>query len=172
MFCKICFDAKKPESVYTSHRIREGFGKDRKVTCPILLQVRCHSCNEVGHTTSYCKKSSYKKFNNRRQKEDYRHSPPCHGPIDPSKPVLRIELPTSCKRTGNTNHHTHSIYTLDMNISTQNQYGILEIEQNNTPYSSPVKTATQSQYPPLSYADKARNMYDAPSAPKKIKSNH
>ena len=54
MFCKICRDAGKPESAYTSHNIYEGYGSDRKVACPILKEVRCHACNEKGHTTSYC----------------------------------------------------------------------------------------------------------------------
>lgn len=56
MFCKICFDAKKPEAEYTSHNIRMGEGRQRHVACPTLKNVRCHYCNGRGHTTSYCKK--------------------------------------------------------------------------------------------------------------------
>lgn len=54
MFCKICRDAGKSESIYTSHNIYEGYGSDRKVSCPILKEVQCHACGEKGHTTSYC----------------------------------------------------------------------------------------------------------------------
>ena len=52
MFCKICYDAKKPETEYTSHNIR----MNGQVNCPILKNIRCHHCNGRGHTTSYCKK--------------------------------------------------------------------------------------------------------------------
>ena len=57
MFCKICYDAKKPEAEYTSHNIR----MNGQVICPILKNIRCHHCNGRGHTTSYCKKRKQNK---------------------------------------------------------------------------------------------------------------
>ncbi len=56
MFCKVCKDAKKSESVYTSHSVRVG----GKVVCPTLLSQECKYCKEKGHTPKYCPKSKGK----------------------------------------------------------------------------------------------------------------
>ena len=53
MFCKVCKDAKKSESVYTSHSVRDETGK---VVCPTLLSQECKYCKEKGHTPKYCPK--------------------------------------------------------------------------------------------------------------------
>ena len=52
MFCKVCKDAKKSESVYTSHSVRVG----GKVVCPTLLSQECKYCKEKGHTPKHCPK--------------------------------------------------------------------------------------------------------------------
>ena len=56
MFCKVCQDAGKPLSVYTSHYIRtkQDINGNSVVTCPTLLQTECRFCHEKGHTTNYC----------------------------------------------------------------------------------------------------------------------
>lgn len=149
MFCKICFDAKKPESIYTSHRIREGFGNERKVTCPILLQVKCHACNETGHTTSYCKKTSNKKSNSRKERGG-RHANHYQNPI------IRIEMPKrKCQ---------------DADVRYENHYGIL-IQEEPDVYNSPQKS--MMHYPPLSvnyHVDKVRIVsQEPPAAPIKTK---
>ena len=55
MFCKVCQDAGKSESEYTTHYVRS---RDRSgnstVTCPLLLQTECRFCYTKGHTTKYC----------------------------------------------------------------------------------------------------------------------
>jgi len=53
-FCKICFDAGKPESEYTSHRIRRTSDPNSDVTCPVLLATECRYCHQMGHTISRC----------------------------------------------------------------------------------------------------------------------
>ena len=53
MFCKVCKDAKKSESVYTSHQVRDTKGK---VVCPTLLSQKCKFCKEKGHTPKHCPK--------------------------------------------------------------------------------------------------------------------
>ena len=50
-FCKVCHDAKKSESEYTSHSVRSA---DGKVTCPTLLSQNCRYCHENGHTVKFC----------------------------------------------------------------------------------------------------------------------
>lgn len=56
MFCKVCQDAGKPESEYTTHcvRSRPDRSGNSTVTCPILLQTECRFCYTKGHTTKYC----------------------------------------------------------------------------------------------------------------------
>ena len=55
-FCKVCQDAGKPESEYTSHYVRSMPDKSGKtnVTCPTLLATECRYCYELGHTTKFC----------------------------------------------------------------------------------------------------------------------
>ena len=53
-FCKICFDAGKPESQYTSHHIRKTTDPNSEITCPILLATECRYCHQFGHTISRC----------------------------------------------------------------------------------------------------------------------
>ena len=61
-FCKVCHDAGKPESEYTSHFVRSDLGPKAKVVCPTLLSLECRFCFETGHTVSFClvlKKQKY-----------------------------------------------------------------------------------------------------------------
>ena len=55
-FCKVCKDAGKPESLYTSHYINDVPGKAGKVVCPTLLSQSCGYCKKerAGHTSRYC----------------------------------------------------------------------------------------------------------------------
>ena len=52
MFCKVCKDAGHPETVYTSHFVKDRPGG--KIVCPHLLGLRCRHCGESGHTVKYC----------------------------------------------------------------------------------------------------------------------
>ena len=54
MFCKVCLDAGKSESEYTSHFIRETRDPNSKVVCPTLLALECRFCFGQGHTVKYC----------------------------------------------------------------------------------------------------------------------
>lgn len=51
MYCKVCFDAGKPEEVFTSHSVKNEFGM---VTCVTLLSHNCELCGCIGHTPKYC----------------------------------------------------------------------------------------------------------------------
>lgn len=55
--CKVCFDAGKPESEYTSHWVRTLPDRSGKttITCPTLLNTECRYCYQSGHTTKFCK---------------------------------------------------------------------------------------------------------------------
>lgn len=55
-FCKVCHDAGKTESEYTSHFVRSlpDMNGKTKITCPILAATECRYCYELGHTTKFC----------------------------------------------------------------------------------------------------------------------
>lgn len=54
--CKVCFDAGKSESEYTSHWVRSLPDRNGRttVTCPTLLANECNYCYEFGHTVKFC----------------------------------------------------------------------------------------------------------------------
>jgi len=56
-YCKVCFDAGKPESEYTGHWVRTlpDHKGNTKVCCPTLLGQNCGFCHEIGHTVKFCK---------------------------------------------------------------------------------------------------------------------
>jgi hypothetical protein len=55
-YCKVCHDAGKPESEYTSHYVRSTPDRTGKsvITCPTLLSTECRYCHKTGHTTKFC----------------------------------------------------------------------------------------------------------------------
>lgn len=55
-YCKVCHDAGKPESEYTSHYVRSIPGSNGIITCPTLLQTECRYCFQAGHTAKFCPK--------------------------------------------------------------------------------------------------------------------
>jgi hypothetical protein len=50
-YCKVCFDAGKPETEYTSHLVKDHNGK---TLCPTLLKTECRYCYKWGHTAKFC----------------------------------------------------------------------------------------------------------------------
>ena len=56
MFCKVCKDAGKKESEYTSHWVRNAPGPGGKVVCPTLLKTVCKYCKAKGHIIKFCPK--------------------------------------------------------------------------------------------------------------------
>ena len=53
-FCKVCFDAQKPESEYTSHYVKSTPGPTGIVICPTLLNAGCKYCKEPDHIINNC----------------------------------------------------------------------------------------------------------------------
>ena len=54
-FCKVCFDAGKPENLYASHCVRNPKYVN-VVVCPTLLAQACLTCGKKGHMSSRCSK--------------------------------------------------------------------------------------------------------------------
>jgi hypothetical protein len=78
-YCKVCHDAGKPESDYTSHYVRSQ--PDRKgntfVLCPVLKATECKYCFQLGHTTKFCpvlaakkKDEARREYAEKRQEEE------------------------------------------------------------------------------------------------------
>jgi hypothetical protein len=69
-FCKVCFDARKPESEYTSHYVRSQPDSNGKtiVTCPILAATECRYCFKFGHTIKFCNVLEEKKKKDNKEK--------------------------------------------------------------------------------------------------------
>jgi len=78
-FCKVCFDAKKPQSVYESHFVKDREGK---VTCVTLLEQECRYCYKTGHTVKFCpavaannaQKEKAENYHRRQQENEERRS--------------------------------------------------------------------------------------------------
>ena len=77
MFCKVCFDASKPD--YKTHNVRDSASN---VVCPLLLNTKCRTCGYFGHTTKYCKLGS-----NHRSKAYVRPAVKVHVPVPVSVSV-------------------------------------------------------------------------------------
>jgi hypothetical protein len=50
--CKVCRDAGKPDTVVTSHYVKDT--KNGVIVCPTLLATVCRYCKQNGHTVKYC----------------------------------------------------------------------------------------------------------------------
>ena len=70
-YCKVCHDAGRPRSEYTSHFVKDQPGPNGKVICPTLLNQACRICNKTGHTSSYCPQ-----YRSRREEEPRRREEP------------------------------------------------------------------------------------------------
>ena len=74
-YCKVCHDAGKTETEYTSHYVRETPEPSSRVVCPTLLCAECNYCYKIGHTPSCCPALKEKKrLDERSDKERERIS--------------------------------------------------------------------------------------------------
>jgi hypothetical protein len=78
--CKVCMDANKPKSVYTSHRVKQN----GVVVCPTLLSQECKYCHKKGHTVKFC--SALEKENERKKKQL------ADGSADDNKKKQKVEF--------------------------------------------------------------------------------
>lgn len=80
--CKVCMDANKPMSVYSTHRVKQN----GVVVCPTLLSQECKYCHKKGHTVKFC--STLKKENERKEKQ----LALADGSADNKKKTQRVEF--------------------------------------------------------------------------------
>lgn len=164
MFCKVCYDAGKPEWEYTSHYVKDQPGPNGKVVCPVLLNVECNYCHVKGHTPTHCPKL--------KERNEFRHqyqhdmsqyiytptqytrtnmytppeNPPVydfHGPRSQPRKAQRKRLDLNTKPSQHTHTHKH---TQPFNM--KNFYDILEKTMQESRPSSPTHQ-NQNDYPSL-----------------------
>jgi len=80
-YCKVCQDAGKPESEYTSHWVKDLSGK---TTCPTLLNTECRYCFKMGHTAKFC--DVLAKNNKEKERADRRLQAVKPKPVVEKKP--------------------------------------------------------------------------------------
>ena len=80
-FCKICYDAGKDKSVYSSHYVKS----DSIVICPTLKATECRYCRKLGHTIKFCKVLNEK--NNYFDNKSIYYT---QKKMEPLKPVVKI----------------------------------------------------------------------------------
>jgi hypothetical protein len=84
-FCKVCFDANKPESQYTSHFVRKTKDLNSEILCPIILATECRYCHKLGHTISNC---------SLRAKNNARHAHAMQAPVPVQRPMqASVQVP-------------------------------------------------------------------------------
>ena len=71
-YCKVCHDAGKPESEYSSHYVRSTPDCSGKtiVTCPLLQATECRYCKGLGHTVKFCTVIANKNKQDRRRQDE------------------------------------------------------------------------------------------------------
>ena len=77
MFCKVCKDAGKTETEYTSHYVKDKTGK---ITCPTLLNQACKYCKQTGHTVKFCNSLKLNEKNKRRDEYYAKKNSECCQP--------------------------------------------------------------------------------------------
>jgi len=89
-FCKVCFDAGKTESEYTSHYVRKTPDPNSELLCPVLKATECRYCHQMGHTISRC---AVREQNNSRRRSDVAPS----QVVQQQAPVAQQQAPLAKK---------------------------------------------------------------------------
>ena len=84
-YCKVCQDAGKPESEYTSHWVKDRSGN---TTCPTLLNTECRYCYKKGHTAKFCSVLAEKSKPKPQPKPVLKSKPKSNPP--------KIKMPANC----------------------------------------------------------------------------
>lgn len=83
-YCKVCHDAGKPESVFTSHYVKTSLDANAKIACPTLLALECKYCFNPGHTVKYC--AVLKKNEKAKRTEEFKKT-------EQTKPAAAVKKP-------------------------------------------------------------------------------
>lgn len=120
-FCKVCFDAKRPD--YNTHFLKDFTGPQPVVLCPYLLALTCNYCKEQGHTVSYCEILKAKKSGNAHESNHQSKAPSQNGHFF----IMRVSKDgdQTISQTSNVRKAVTSS-ALPRAVSTTNQFALLE----------------------------------------------
>ena len=92
MFCKVCKDAGKTESEYTSHFVKDKSGK---TICPTLLNQACKYCRQTGHTVKFCPTLKLNEKNKKREEYFKKQQPEWQDELNSATRRLRSSFATA-----------------------------------------------------------------------------
>ena len=141
-FCKVCFDAGKPETEYTSHYPRSAPGPDGKLVCPTLLNQSCLTCGRKGHTSSYCGK---RKPMTTTKPITMRTKPPAPTTMAMPPPAKRAHYNPKSNAFGALTDDTND--TNDTNANSQPQTMAERLKKSLTPARQPMQPMQPMQPP-------------------------
>ena len=118
--CKVCRDAGKPESVYTSHFVKSM--NRCQIICPTLLNIKCRYCEEIGHTVKYCKS-----LNNQPSRSSRSAYEKVSQTTD-DQPFKRLSQTTDDQPSRSSRSAYEKVSQTDN--KTQNKFGILDFDDD------------------------------------------
>ena len=161
-FCKVCFDAGKTETEYTSHFVKSEPGIKGKVVCPTLLNQACTYCHQNGHTVKFCKvlAQNNKKYEKEEKKQKYYQS---QGAVSNQK-----QNPNSTKV-----QNTFAALDIDSEEPVSNKQDADQFpalcQPTTPPYPPPVADgSTTPPYPPTDYVQKPLSYASMAAKPPKL----
>lgn len=126
-FCKVCFDAKRPD--YNTHFLKDFTGPQPVVLCPYLLALTCNYCKEQGHTVSYCEILKAKKASEmggyaRESKQHQAKAPSQNGHFF----ILRVSKDGESQSISHASNSRKAVGSgpLPRPVSTTNHFALLE----------------------------------------------
>ena len=186
-FCKVCFDAGKPESEYTSHYLKSSPGPTGKLVCPTLLNQSCLTCGKCGHTSSYCDQAKTKSNERSRlgpitcasigasigAEAELKLIASQFPSLEPEQPKAEKQAPNPQQEQDPSPHFCH-VYN-----PKSNPFGALSVKQTHkkTSFQSPTtqQQPTTQQHPtqekPMTMAERLKNPPPKAPAPKAAKTN-
>lgn len=132
-FCKVCFDAKRPD--YNTHFLKDFTGPQPVVLCPYLLALTCNYCKEQGHTVSYCEILKAKKAGGNAYESNYQSKAPSqNGHFF----IMRVSKDgdQTISQTSNVRKAVASS-ALPKPVSTTNQFALLEDNDEDDVWEQP-----------------------------------
>jgi hypothetical protein len=143
-YCKVCHDAGKEESIYTSHYVKSEPGPKGKVVCPTLLEQLCNCCLKQGHTISYC--PEVKKQNKIEKKDNYH------------KELLSKNIPIPVLKKNN----RFELLNLEEYVKNKNTKNVKEEFPALTSTKKPITNVNSwcNNLPLMSYASIAKNAHE------------
>jgi hypothetical protein len=161
-FCKVCFDAGKSETEYTSHFVKSEPGIKGKVVCPTLLNQACTYCHQNGHTVKFCKvlAQNNKKYEKEEKKQKYYQAQDAESNLKQNPNSTKVQ-------------NTFAALDIDSEEPESNKQDVVQFpalcEPSTPPYPPPGEDgSTTPPYPPPDYVQKPLSYASMAAKPPKL----